>query len=70
MANHYIQMITNVLMEFDGEDKNNSQIRPVYEALAWEGLKDTEIYIAKPEYEKHSNKLLIDGLVKNRAKCN
>lgn len=70
MANHYIEMITDALMEFDGEPKENYTIRASYEALAWGGLKETENYIMKPDYEKFSINLLLEALVKNRIKCN
>ncbi|MCA2738001.1 MULTISPECIES: hypothetical protein [unclassified Microcystis] len=69
MANHYVDMITDALMEFDGADKSNVNLRQPYEALAWGGLKETEIFIGKAQIEKESIKSLSEGLVNNRPKC-
>ena len=70
MADHYITMMTDALMEFDGVNLSDSQLRINYEALAWQGLQETSAWKNKPNYEKRA---IINGrqlLINGRAKCN
>lgn len=69
MANHYLNLIADALMEFDGADKNNNDLRSKYIALAWSGLKETEIFKSKSDLEKNNLKTLANSLVASRTRC-
>jgi len=69
MANHYLGMIADALMEFDGVDINDAQLRSLYKALAWDGLKVTQPYQILAQYEIESIENLKNGLLIGRAKC-
>ncbi|MCP4456832.1 MAG: hypothetical protein GY816_02215 [Cytophagales bacterium] len=44
MAQHYLRQMARVLMQFDGVDPDNYMMHPVYEAIAWAGLHNTEVW--------------------------
>ena len=70
MAQHYLGFISEALMEFDGVDPDNAMLKPMYEALAWNGLEKTVVWNSLPNYEKQSIVDLRNSLINAKSKCN
>lgn len=56
MAGYYMGYIVDLLKQFDP-----SQVQELYQALAWEGLKNTEVWNSLSSAEKNN----INNLAKN-----
>lgn len=66
MADHYLAIITEALMEYDGASSGDYD---KYEALAWQGLKGTTSWNSKTEEEKNEITALTNALLSNRPNC-
>lgn len=66
MAQHYRSIIEQALREYD----NNSQTDEVYEALAWEGLKETVAWNNLSPSQKGNINQIISNFENNNPDCN